>query len=192
MVKSQATPVIGMGNTPGFGLAQIGSTEILPLGATASKMDTMVGGGGGLTSPGSAVGTVLYMSPEQARGQLVDARTDLFSLGTVLYQMASGKTPFQADTSAVIFDAILNREPVPIVLENPAVPAQFGQILAKLLEKDRTLRCQSATELKTDLNRLKRDLESGNKQAANLTESKTGAAKLSPSTKWWRYFILKT
>ena len=164
-----------------FGLAQIGSTEILPLGATASRMDTMAGGG--LTSPGSAVGTVLYMSPEQARGQLVDARTDLFSLGTVLYQMASGKTPFQGDTSAVIFDAILNREPVPIVLENPAVPAQFGQILAKLLEKDRTLRCQSATELKTDLNRLKRDLESGNKQAANLSDSKSGAAKLSPSTK---------
>jgi len=164
-----------------FGLAQIGSTEILPLGATASKMDTMAGGG--LTSPGSAVGTVLYMSPEQARGQLVDARTDLFSLGTVLYQMASGKTPFQGDTSAVIFDAILNREPVPIAVENPAVPAQFGQILAKLLEKDRTLRCQSATELKTDLNRLKRDLESGNKQAANLSDSKSGTAKLSPSTK---------
>jgi len=164
-----------------FGLAQIGSTEILPLGATASKMDTMAGGG--LTSPGSTVGTVLYMSPEQARGQLVDARTDLFSLGTVLYQMASGKTPFQGDTSAVIFDAILNREPAPIAVENPAVPAQFGQILAKLLEKDRTLRCQSATELKTDLNRLKRDLESGNKQAANLSESKSGATKLSPSMK---------
>jgi non-specific serine/threonine protein kinase len=164
-----------------FGLAQIGPTEIMPLGATASKMDTMAGGG--LTSPGSAVGTVLYMSPEQARGQLVDARTDLFSLGTVLYQMASGKTPFQGDTSAVIFDAILNREPVPIAVENPAVPAQFGQILAKLLEKDRTLRCQSATELKTDLNRLKRDLESGNKQAASLSDSKSGAVKLSPSTK---------
>jgi serine/threonine protein kinase/Tfp pilus assembly protein PilF len=164
-----------------FGLAQIGSTEILPLGATPSKMDTMAGNG--LTSPGSAVGTVLYMSPEQARGQLVDARTDLFSLGTVLYQMASGKTPFQGDTSAVIFDAILNREPVPIAVENPAVPAQLGQILAKLLEKDRTLRCQSATELKTDLNRLKRDLESGNKQAANLSDSKGGTAKLSPSTK---------
>jgi non-specific serine/threonine protein kinase len=164
-----------------FGLAQIGSTEILPLGATPSKMDTMAGNG--LTSPGSAVGTVLYMSPEQARGQLVDARTDLFSLGTVLYQMASGKTPFQGDTSAVIFDAILNREPVPIAVENPAVPAQLGQILAKLLEKDRTLRCQSATELKTDLNRLKRDLESGNKQAANLSDSKSGTAKLSPSTK---------
>ena len=164
-----------------FGLAQIGATEIFPPGATDSKMDTMAGGG--LTSPGSTVGTVLYMSPEQARGQLVDARTDLFSLGTVLYQMASGKTPFQGDTSAVIFDAILNREPVPMSVENPAAPAQFGHILAKLLEKDRTLRCQSATELKTDLNRLKRDLESGNKQAASSSESKNGAAKSSSSTK---------
>src|ERR1700730_13450697 len=164
-----------------FGLAQIGTTEIFPPGATDSKMDTMAGGG--LTLPGSTVGTVLYMSPEQARGQLVDARTDLFSLGTVLYQMASGKTPFQGDTSAVIFDAILNREPVPIAIENPAAPAQFGNLLAKLLEKDRTLRCQSATELKTDLNRLKRDLESGNKQAASPSESKNGAAKLSGSTK---------
>ena len=164
-----------------FGLAQIGTTEIFPPGATDSKMDTMAGGG--LTSPGSTVGTVLYMSPEQARGQLVDARTDLFSLGTVLYQMASGKTPFQGDTSAVIFDAILNREPVPMSVENPAAPAQFGHILAKLLEKDRTLRCQSATELKTDLNRLKRDLESGNKQAASSSESKNGAAKSSSSTK---------
>jgi serine/threonine protein kinase/Tfp pilus assembly protein PilF len=164
-----------------FGLAQIGTTEIFPPGATDSKMDTMAGGG--LTSPGSTVGTVLYMSPEQARGQLVDARTDLFSLGTVLYQMASGKTPFQGDTSAVIFDAILNREPVPMSVENPAAPAQFGHILAKLLEKDRTLRCQSATELKTDLNRLKWDLESGNKQAASSSESKNGAAKSSSSTK---------
>jgi non-specific serine/threonine protein kinase len=165
-----------------FGLAQIGTAEIFPSGAaTDSKMDTMAGGG--LTSPGSTVGTVLYMSPEQARGQLVDARTDLFSLGTVLYQMASGKTPFQGDTAAVIFDAILNREPVPIAVENPAAPAQFGNILAKLLEKDRTLRCQSATELKTDLNRLKRDLESGNKQAASSSESKNGSTKLTPGTK---------
>jgi non-specific serine/threonine protein kinase len=165
-----------------FGLAQIGTAEIFPPGAaTDSKMDTMAGGG--LTSPGSTVGTVLYMSPEQARGQLVDARTDLFSLGTVLYQMASGRTPFQGDTAAVIFDAILNREPTPLTVENPAAPAQFGHILAKLLEKDRTLRCQSATELKTDLNRLKRDLESGNKQAASSSESKNGSAKLSPSTK---------
>jgi serine/threonine protein kinase/Flp pilus assembly protein TadD len=165
-----------------FGLAQIGTAEIFPPGAaTDSKMDTMAGGG--LTSPGSTVGTVLYMSPEQARGQLVDARTDLFSLGTVLYQMASGKTPFQGDTAAVIFDAILNREPTSLTVENPAAPAQFGNILAKLLEKDRTLRCQSATELKTDLNRLKRDLESGSKQAASSSDSKNGSAKSTPGTK---------
>jgi serine/threonine protein kinase/tetratricopeptide (TPR) repeat protein len=165
-----------------FGLAQIGTAEIFPPGAaTDSKMDTMAGGG--LTSPGSTVGTVLYMSPEQARGQLVDARTDLFSLGTVLYQMASGKTPFQGDTAAVIFDAILNREPTSLTVENPAAPAQFGNILAKLLEKDRTLRCQSATELKTDLNRLKRDLESGSKQAASSSDSKNGSAKSAPGTK---------
>jgi non-specific serine/threonine protein kinase len=164
-----------------FGLAKIEPAEILPSGTTPSKMDTMVGGG--LTSPGAAMGTVSYMSPEQARGQLVDARTDLFSLGTVLYQMASGKMPFQGDTSAVIFDAILNREPLPLTEVNPAAPAEFGRILSKLLEKDRTLRCQSATELKTDLNRLKRDLESGNKRAADLSESKSGTTKLSPSMK---------
>src|SRR5450432_1023472 len=165
-----------------FGLAKIEHTEISPAGTTPSKLDTMVGGG--LTSPGAALGTVMYMSPEQARGQLVDARTDLFSLGTVLYQMASGKMPFQGDTSAVIFDAILNRDPIPMAEENPTAPPEFGRILSKLLEKDRTLRCQSATELKTDLSRLKRDLESGNKRAVDVTESKSGATpKTSSSTK---------
>jgi serine/threonine protein kinase/Tfp pilus assembly protein PilF len=164
-----------------FGLAKMEPAEILPPGTTLSKMDTMVDGG--LTSAGMAVGTVSYMSPEQARGQLVDARTDLFSLGTVLYQMATGKLPFPGDTSAVIFDAILNREPVPIAEANPAVPAEFGRILSKLLEKDRTLRCQSATELKTDLNRLKRDLESGNKHAADLNDSKSGTPKLNSTMK---------
>jgi serine/threonine protein kinase/tetratricopeptide (TPR) repeat protein len=165
-----------------FGLAKIEPTEISAGGTTPSKLDTMVGGG--LTSPGAALGTVLYMSPEQARGQLVDARTDLFSLGTVLYQMASGKMPFQGDTSAVIFDAILNRDPVPMAEENPTAPPEFGRILSKLLEKDRTLRCQSATELKTDLSRLKRDMESGNKRAVDVSESKSGAtAKANSSTK---------
>jgi serine/threonine protein kinase/Flp pilus assembly protein TadD len=175
-----------------FGLAKMEPTEISPGATTPSKMDTMVGGG--LTSPGAAVGTVAYMSPEQARGHLVDARTDLFSLGTVLYQMSSGKMPFPGDTSAVIFDAILNREPVPLTEENPEVPPEFGRILSKLLEKDRALRCQSATELKTDLSRLKRDLESGSKRAAadasdskggagKLNDGRGGTAKLSPSMK---------
>lgn len=164
-----------------FGLAKIEPVELSQSGPSASTLETMVGGG--LTSPGAAVGTVMYMSPEQARGQLVDARTDLFSLGTVMYQMASGKMPFQGDTSALIFDAILNRDPVPVTEENSAVPPELGRILSKLLEKDRALRCQSATELKTDLTRLKRDLESGSKRAAGLSESKSGTAKTGSSVK---------
>src|SRR5271167_2842501 len=162
-----------------FGLAKMEPTELSPPGTSHSRMDTMISGG--LTSPGSAVGTISYMSPEQARGQLVDARTDLFSLGTVLYQLASGVLPFKGDTSALVFDAILNRDPVPVAELNSAVPGEFGRILSKLLEKDRTMRCQSAAELKTDLNRLKRDLDSGSKRAAELSDSKSGAAK--PSLK---------
>jgi len=130
-----------------------------------------------LTSPGAAVGTVSYMSPEQARGQLVDARTDLFSTGTVLYQMATGTLPFQGDTSAVIFDAILNRDPRPAVEVNPLLPADFVRILDKTLEKDRNLRCQTATELKTDLNRLKRDLESGARRTKVKTDSDPGVQR---------------
>ena len=103
-----------------FGLAKIEGTEILPTGSSPSKLDTMVEGE--LTSPGATVGTISYMSPEQARGQLVDARTDLFSLGTVLYQLASGVLPFKGDTSALVFDAILNRDPVPVIELNSAVP----------------------------------------------------------------------
>jgi non-specific serine/threonine protein kinase len=163
-----------------FGLAKIERAEIAPAGSSPSQMDTMAAE---LTSPGAAMGTVSYMSPEQARGQLVDARTDLFSLGTVLYQLAAGVLPFKGETSAMVFDAILNRDPVPITDANPAVPADFGRILSKLLEKDRTMRCQTATELKTDLNRLKRDLDSGNKRAAELTETKSGTAAKANTTK---------
>jgi non-specific serine/threonine protein kinase len=131
-----------------------------------------------LTSPGSAIGTIMYMSPEQARGGLVDARTDLFSLGTVLYQMATGSLPFKGDTSAVIFDSILNREPLPVDVVNAGLPREFGRLIEKTLEKDRNLRCQSATELKTDLIRLKRDLESGKKTAVPVsTDSKAGTTK---------------
>jgi serine/threonine protein kinase/tetratricopeptide (TPR) repeat protein len=156
-----------------FGLVKIEPDDLQPVEQNSTRIEPQHQ----LTSPGVALGTASYMSPEQARGQLVDARTDLFSLGSVLYQMAGGVLPFAGDTSAVIFDAILNRDPEPVDKINPALPAEFGRIISKLLEKDRTLRCQSATELKTDLNRLKRNLDSGNKRAAELSESKSGVAK---------------
>jgi serine/threonine protein kinase/Flp pilus assembly protein TadD len=158
-----------------FGLAKISRTEIA-LGASVAQGKTL-GTDYELTSPGSAVGTVSYMSPEQARGQLVDARTDLFSTGTVLYQLATGTLPFPGDTSAVIFDAILNRDPRPPAELNPSLPPDFVRILEKTLEKDRNLRCQTATELKTDLSRLRRDLESGKRRAKEKTDSDPGVQK---------------
>src|SRR6202167_806454 len=157
-----------------FGLAKISHGEIAR-GASVEQGETQVSHE--LTSPGSAVGTVYYMSPEQARGQLVDARTDIFSTGTVLYQMATGTLPFQGDTSAVIFDAILNPDPRPAAELNPMLPADFVRILEKALEKDRNLRCQTATELRPDLSRLKRDFESSTRRAREKTDSDAGVYK---------------
>ncbi|MEO7659605.1 MAG: serine/threonine-protein kinase, partial [Pyrinomonadaceae bacterium] len=138
-----------------FGLAKIEQQKP----DAASNIPTAIADG--LTSAGATMGTIAYMSPEQARGEVTDARTDLFSFGTVLYQMATGMVPFQGDTSAIVFDSILNRDPQPANEVNSTVPPELGRIIGRALEKDRDLRFQSATELKSEMKRLKRDLDSG-------------------------------
>jgi eukaryotic-like serine/threonine-protein kinase len=142
-----------------FGLAKLTRPEMQmeTLGATQDSPLPH------LTSPGATVGTIAYMSPEQARGEELDRRTDLFSLGTVLYQMATGKLPFTGATSAVTFHAILQLDPQPALQLNPALPPKLQEIIDKLLEKDVDLRYQSAADLRGDLKRLKRDSESGRK-----------------------------
>ena len=141
-----------------FGLAKL-APERVGVGAGSSALPT-VAAEQLLTSPGTAVGTVAYMSPEQVRGGELDARTDLFSFGAVLYEMATGRQAFTGTTSGVISEAILNRPPAPASRVNPELPAEFELILSKALEKDPELRCQTAAELRADLKRVKRETES--------------------------------
>jgi len=164
-----------------FGLAKLMRPELnmQTIGATQDSPAAA-----NLTSPGATVGTIAYMSPEQARGEELDTRSDLFSLGTVIYQMATGRQPFSGPTSAVVFHAILELDPVSVMQSNAALPLRLQEIIEKLLEKDRDLRYQSAADLRGDLKRLKRDVESGRKTiaASGSASAAVAAGTSAPST----------
>jgi len=160
-----------------FGLAKLVATgSNVTEGATVDSDETH------LTNPGTAVGTIAYMSPEQARGEELDTRTDLFSLGAVFYEMITGRRPFTGSTSAVIFEGILRNAPVSPVTLNPSLPAEFERILNKALEKDRDVRYQVAAELRADLKRLQRESDSGRTAAASSAGTPTGSAQRASSS----------
>ena len=174
-----------------FGLAKLSVT-----GDRAA--DTTTGSGqatGGttsehLTGAGSTLGTIAYMSPEQVRAEQLDTRTDLFSFGVVLYEMATGVTPFRAESTGLIFDAILNRAPLPPGQLNPALPADLERIIHRALEKDPELRYQTAAELRDDLKRLKRELDSGRSVATSAVSGALGAVRETRSLRGWRTWAL--
>ena len=161
-----------------FGLVKV-TTVAEGLGVSAMPTATSEES---LTSPGSAVGTIAYMSPEQARGEQLDARTDLFSFGAVLYEMATGRMAFAGGTAAVVHDAILNRAPIPPSRLNPTLPAELEGLVNKALEKNRKLRYQTAADIRTDLERLKRDSDSARLPATTggLHHALEDAGRFSP------------
>ena len=152
-----------------FGLAKVSTDRHAPVSGESPTMLTAGAADARLTSPGSAVGTVAYMSPEQATGEELDARTDLFSFGAVLYEMATGKPAHSGNTTAVIFDAILRKAPIPAARLSPELPPELERIMEKALEKDRRLRYQTAAELEVDLKRLKRQIDSGASSATSYS-----------------------
>jgi TolB-like protein/Tfp pilus assembly protein PilF len=163
-----------------FGLAKLVAEQRQHAAAEGSAVATRTLSEELITSPGTAIGTVAYMSPEQARGEELDARTDLFSFGVVLYEMATGRTPFQGNTTAIIFEAILNKAPASPLKLKTDLPAELERIIGKALEKDREVRFQTASELRADLKRLKRDTDSSRAGAAETVPAPLLARKRSP------------
>jgi eukaryotic-like serine/threonine-protein kinase len=166
----------GVAKVLDFGLAKLARQKKAVAETVGAMTASDVTLPGHLTSPGAAVGTIAYMSPEQARGEELDARSDLFSFGSVMYQMATGQLPFQGSTSAVIFANILEHDPPPLLEASPSLPPKLAQTIEKALEKDRDLRCQTATELKADLKRLRRDYSSGKSASTTASGLYTAAA----------------